>query len=139
MAGKRQILQPFLAVESDLLHVHSVVCKMFDTLGKGNSWEFGLIPPALFPRTVPQQKTRPSRMWADFLTTACSWLPSLLGSKTNTFLCTCLCSAYLIGLTGRAEDLGALGKVVSKKDAFGPKVSGNVLLVNDLFQRLCKP
>lgn len=114
-------------------------CKIFYTFGKGNSWEFGQLPPALFPRTVPEQKTRPSRMWADFLTTACSWLPSLLGSKTNTLLCTCLCSAYLICLTGRAEDLGALGKVVSKKDAFGPKVSGNILLANYLFQWLCKP
>lgn len=78
-------------------------------------------------------------MWADFLTTACSWLPSLLGSKTNISLCTCLCGACLIGSTGRVEDLGALGKVVSKGDAFGPKVSGNVLLANDLFQWLCKP
>lgn len=97
MAGNREILQPFLAVESDILHVQRIVCKSFDTLGKGNSWEFGLLPPALFPRTVPEQKTRPSRMWADFLKTACSWLPSLLGSRTNTFRCTCLCNAYLIG------------------------------------------
>lgn len=40
----------------------------------------------------------------------------------------------LVGLTGRAEDLGDPGKVGSKKDAFGPKASGSALLVNDLFQ-----
>lgn len=45
----------------------------------------------------------------------------------------------LVGLTGRAEGLGDPGKVVSKKDAFGPKASGNALLVSDLFQWLCKP
>ena len=139
MTGNRQISQPFLAVESDLLHICSIVCKRFDTLRKGNSWKFGLLPPALFHRTVPEQKNRPSRMWADFLTVVCSWLPSLLGSKMSTFRCTCLCSVCLVGLAGRAEGLGPLGKGVSKKDAFGLKVSGNVLVENDLFQWLCKP
>lgn len=49
-----------------------------------------------------------------------------LGARAVT-LCTRLCSAFLISFTGRVEDLGALGKVLSKKSAFGPKVSGNVL------------
>lgn len=49
-----------------------------------------------------------------------------LGARAVT-LCTHSCSAFLISFTGRVEDLGALGKVLSKKSAFGPKVSGNIL------------
>lgn len=90
-------------------------CKIFYTLGKGNSWEFGLLPPALFPRTVPAQKARPSRMWADFLTTACSWLPSLLGSKTNTLLYTCLCSAYWYAWLGERRIWELLGRWLARK------------------------
>lgn len=113
----------------------SLVCKMFDALGKGNSWSLACFH---LPFS-PEQKIRPSRVWAGFLTTVCSWLPSLLGSNTGTFLCTCLCSGYLIGSTGRAEDLGALREVISKKDAFGPKISESVVFANDLFQWLYKP
>lgn len=47
------MLQPFLAVKSDLLHIKFAE---FDTLGKGNCQEFGLLPPALFPRTEAQGK-----------------------------------------------------------------------------------
>lgn len=65
-------------------------------------------------------------MWVDVLAAACSWLPSLLGSKSSNSV-TCLCNAFLISFTGRVEDLGALRKVLSKKIAFGPKVSGNVI------------
>lgn len=126
------MLQPFLAMQSDLLHI---MFAKFDALGKGNSWEFGLLPLALSPRTETQTKQDVDY----FLTADFSWLPSLLGSKTNPYLFTSLCSVYLICLTGRAEDLGALGKAARKKDAFGPEVSGKVLLANDLFQKLCKP
>lgn len=105
----RQILHPFLAVESHLLHIHSAVWKMLDTLERriaGSLTSFHL-------PSSPDQETRPSRMWADFLTAACCWL---LGAGQIIFSAPAHAVHYLTGLTGRAEHLGALGKVVSKKE-----------------------
>lgn len=139
MAEKGQMLQPFLAVESDLVHVHSTVFReVFHILGKGSSWEFDLLPPALFPRTVPEQKTIPSRVRVDVLSAACSWLPSLFASKSSNSVhpfVWCI-SDKLHWENGGS---GSSGEGAQQENCSWTKGFWKCSLGNDLLQWLCKP
>lgn len=103
-------------MESDLLHIYNIVCISFDTLEKGNSWSSACFHLLFSPGMLPEQKNRPSKMWAVFfLSTACwSCLPSLLGSRTNFFVL--LCVQYIPSRPDwESGDVGALGKAASKE------------------------
>lgn len=133
MAGKGWMLQPFLAVQSGLC-TYTARCfrEMFHTLGKGNSWGFDLLPPA------PEQKTRPSRIWVDVLTAACSWLPSLLGSKSSNsvhLLMQCISDK----LHWESRGSGSSGEGTQQENCFWTKGFWKCCLGNVFFQWLCKP
>lgn len=66
MGGKGQMLQFSLAVESHLLHICSIACKGCIPLERRSTGSSACFHLFFFPGTVPEQKTRISRMWAVF-------------------------------------------------------------------------
>lgn len=100
--------------------------------------QLGDWPASTCPRTVPEQETRPSRIWVDVVTAACSWLPPLLGSKSrNSVHLLVQCTSNKLHWESRASR--SSGEGTQQENCFWTKGFWKCYLGNYLFQWLCKP
>lgn len=126
---------PCCAIRSSAHTLYSVPERCFIPLEGGTA---GCLTCFTCPRTVPEQKTRPSRIWVDVLTAVCSWLPSLFGSKSSN-------SVHLLGqciskkLHWESRGSGSSGEGTQQENCFWTKGFWKCYLGDDLFQWLCKP
>lgn len=126
---------PCSAVRSSAHTQHSVSERCFIPLERGTP---GGLTASTCPRAVPEQKTRPSRIWVHVLTAACSWLPSLLGSMSSNsvhLLMQCISSK----LHWESRGSGSSGERIRQENCFWTKGFWKCYLGNYLFQWLCKP
>lgn len=121
---------PCCAIRSSAHTQHSVSERCFIPLEGGTA---GGLTASTCPRAVPEQKTRPSRIWVDVLTAACSWLPSLLGSRSTN-------SVHISSkLHWDSRGSGSSGEGTQQENCFWTKGFWKCYLGNYLFQWLCKP